>query len=51
VQEQEANDFASFMKYLFILLALSATSLYADTYQGKNGKAAHNQHGDGSSNQ
>jgi hypothetical protein len=33
------------MKYLFILLALSATSLYADTYQGKNGKAAHNQHG------
>jgi hypothetical protein len=34
------------MKYLLVLLALSASStLYADTYQGKNGKAAHNQHG------
>jgi hypothetical protein len=33
------------MKYLLILLALSATSLYANTYQGKNGKAAHNRNG------
>jgi hypothetical protein len=34
------------MKYLLILLAFTATStLFADTYQGKNGKAAHNQRG------
>jgi hypothetical protein len=33
------------MKYLLILLAFSATALYADTYEGKNGKAAHNRHG------
>jgi hypothetical protein len=30
------------MKYLLIFLAFSATSLYADTYEGKNGKVAHN---------
>ena len=33
------------MKYLLILLACSATSLHADTYQGKNGKVAHNRAG------
>jgi hypothetical protein len=34
------------MKYLLIFLALSASStLFADTYQGKNGKVAHNQRG------
>jgi hypothetical protein len=34
------------MRFLLTFLALSAAStLYADTYQGKNGKAAHNQHG------
>jgi len=33
------------MKYLFIFLAISATTLYADTYQGKNGKVAHNARG------
>lgn len=34
------------MKYFLILFALSATTaLYADTYQGKNGNAAHNRHG------
>jgi hypothetical protein len=34
------------MKFIFVLLALSATTtLYADTYQGKNGRAAHNQNG------
>jgi hypothetical protein len=34
------------MKYSLLVLALSAGStLYADTYQGKNGKAAHNQRG------
>jgi len=33
------------MKYVLILLAFSAATLCADTYQGKNGKAAHNQHG------
>jgi nucleoside-specific outer membrane channel protein Tsx len=33
------------MKYLLIFLAFSATTLYADTYQGKNGKAAHNRYG------
>jgi hypothetical protein len=45
-KKQEPNDFALFMKYLVILLALSATTtLYADTYEGKNGKAAHNRHG------
>jgi hypothetical protein len=30
------------MKYLLFVLAFSATSLHADTYQGKNGKVAHN---------
>jgi hypothetical protein len=34
------------MKYLLFFLALSASStLYADTYQGKNGSVAHNQRG------
>jgi hypothetical protein len=34
------------MKFIVLLFALSATtSLYAETYSGKNGKAAHNQHG------
>src|SRR6202030_3700669 len=33
------------MKYLLIFLAISATTLYADTYQGKNGKVAHNRAG------
>jgi hypothetical protein len=33
------------MKYLLIFIAFSATTLYADTYEGKNGKAAHNRHG------
>jgi hypothetical protein len=33
------------MKYLLIFLAVSATTLYADTYQGKNGKVAHNRAG------
>jgi hypothetical protein len=34
------------MKYLLLFLALSASStLYADTYQGKNGNVAHNQRG------
>jgi hypothetical protein len=33
------------MKYLLIFLAFSATTLYADTYQGKNGKVAHNRAG------
>ena len=34
------------MKYLLVFLAFSATSLYADTYQGKNGnKVAHNRAG------
>ena len=33
------------MKYLLIFLAFSATTLYADTYQGKNSKAAHNRYG------
>jgi hypothetical protein len=34
------------MKYLLLLLAFSASStLFADTYQGKNGKVAHNQRG------
>jgi hypothetical protein len=33
------------MKYLLIFLAISATTLYADTYQGKNGKVAHNARG------
>jgi hypothetical protein len=34
------------MKYLVIFLALFATSsLYADTYQGENGKAAHTRNG------
>ena len=30
------------MKYLLVFLAFSATSLYANSYQGKNGKVAHN---------
>src|SRR5258707_12505856 len=30
------------MKYFLIFLAFSATSLHANTYQGKNGKVAHN---------
>ena len=33
------------MKYLLTFLAFSATTLYADTYQGKNGKVAHNRAG------
>jgi hypothetical protein len=33
------------MKYLLIFLAFSASTLYADTYQGKNGKVAHNRAG------
>src|SRR5260370_8507443 len=33
------------MKYLLIFLACSATSLHANTYQGKNGKVAHNRAG------
>jgi hypothetical protein len=33
------------MKYLLIFLAFSVTPLYADTYQGKNGKAAHTRNG------
>jgi hypothetical protein len=33
------------MKYLLIFLAFSATTLHADTYQGKNGKVAHNRAG------
>ena len=33
------------MKYVLIFLAFSATTLYADTYQGKNGKVAHNRAG------
>jgi hypothetical protein len=33
------------MKYLLIFIALSTTTLYADTYQGKNGKVAHNRNG------
>jgi hypothetical protein len=40
------NGILGLMKYLLVLLAFSASStLYADTYQGKNGKVAHNQHG------
>ena len=33
------------MKYLLVFLAFSVTPLYADTYQGKNGKAAHTRNG------
>jgi hypothetical protein len=33
------------MRYLLIFLAFSTTILYAGTYQGKNGKAAHNSNG------
>jgi len=33
------------MKYLIIFIALSTATLYADTYQGNNGKVAHNRHG------
>jgi len=44
-KEHEPNDSASSMKYLLIFLAISATTLYADTYQGKNGKVAHNARG------
>jgi hypothetical protein len=44
-KEQEPNDFASFMKYLLIFLTVAATTLYADTYEGKNGKVAHNARG------
>jgi hypothetical protein len=33
------------MKYLLIFFAFSATTLYADTYQGKNAKVAHNRAG------
>jgi hypothetical protein len=42
---QETNDFAAFMKYLLIFLTFATTALYADTYQGKNGKVAHNRNG------
>src|SRR5260221_11781273 len=30
------------MKYLLVFLAFSAAGIYANTYQGKNGKVAHN---------
>jgi len=33
------------MKYLLTLLAFSAITLHAGTYQGKNGKVAHNSAG------
>jgi hypothetical protein len=33
------------MKYFLILFVFSATALYAETYQGKNGRAAHNRNG------
>jgi hypothetical protein len=39
------DDRITFMKYVLIFLAFSATTLYADTYQGKNGKVAHNRGG------
>jgi hypothetical protein len=38
------NDL-SFIKSLLIFLAFTATTLYAETYEGKNGKAAHNRYG------
>jgi hypothetical protein len=44
-KENEWDEFPVSMKYLLIFLAISATSLYADTYQGKNGKVAHNRAG------
>jgi hypothetical protein len=33
------------MRYLLIFLAFATTTLYAGTYQGKNGKVAHNSNG------
>jgi hypothetical protein len=33
------------MKYLLIFLTFATANLYADTYQGKNGKVAHNRNG------
>jgi len=33
------------MKCLLIVLAFSATTIYADTHEGKNGKVAHNRNG------
>jgi hypothetical protein len=44
-KDEKPNDFASFMKYFLMFLAISATTIYADTYQGKNGKVAHNSRG------
>ena len=42
-KEQEPNDFVVLYEIpLESFLAISATTLYADTYQGKNGKVAHN---------
>jgi hypothetical protein len=33
------------MKYLLIFLTFATATLYADTYQGTNGKVAHNRNG------